>query len=679
MNRQMYLKLWLWKTVKSSPLINGGFQIIKGFQILFYSSYLLYSSYLRVFNQVFLRRKSILAFVSLVCPKYVRVVLFSFVFLMDVGCTRSPSDSLDEVKPPILLEDPSKSPDPVGEPLSKDPSSALSPTDVPGESPNLVGELLAESPSGPPSPVASPSDSSSATGQEQTASVLGSENGSTTVALSSPSAVKEEEIGGVVQDETEGEVASVTPSSDEKIVCAFSDILKKAIESRLNKNCSLVTTDEVSKMKTLRVENIKQESVEEIFDEGSIALFSSLEELDISGNPEMTSLPRFVFKFPGLKKLNVSNTGISNFGQELCHHLQDLTTLKASYNSYEGNEMPLAIVCLSNLTELDLSYSSLRYIDEYIWYLKKLEKLYLRGNILMNLPVMLPLMPSLLLLDLRDNQFEYESINSFKDCSQLAKGSDEQKECQEDLSEIVDCEYWYELPFERGAMGNQSFQARYTEMTGEEYQERSECIECAECYHSWINNYVFYGNPDDPKEDPEQDPLALKQKQAYLLDLTINGKTIREWRLALDGLAIVANENWFEWSCQYHIKGISMRNGILKSMYHWFFPRNTDYGPDNSETHPERYRSPDWSHPETCKPINYNTPLPSQKMGPWSEALPAVQSFIEDKYLEPGWDHCENWPTSICPDWQERMERGEDYGGGTVNKWWKRVFDIDGK
>ncbi len=617
MKKRIYFKFWLWKFNINSTIYT--------------------KSVCSFFNQFVLRCKS-------TNTSFIIQVLFLSVFLIAVGCTRSPSDSLSD-KPDVLDETKPPAPATVAPPApaTAPPAPATAPPAPATVAPPAPATVAPPAPAtvAPPAPATAPP--APATAPPPTPA---------TVAPPAPATAPP------VPEETTGE----------KIVCAFPDILKTAIESRLNKNCSLVTTDEISQIKTLRVENIKQESVEEILGEESGVLFSSLEELDISNNPEMTSLPRFVFEFPRLKKLNVSNTGISNFGPELCHHLQELTALNASYNSYEGNEIPLAIVCLSNLTKLDLSYSSIQYIDEYIWYLKKLEKLYLRGNNLMNLPVMLHLMPSLLMLDLRDNQFEYEPINSFKDCSQLEKDSDDQKECQEELLETVDCEYWYELPFERGAMGNRSFQARYTEMTGAEYKDRSECIECATCYNSWINDYVFYGNPDDPKEDPEQDPLALKQKRAYLLDLTINGKTMREWRLAMDGLARVANEHWFKWSCQFHIKGISLRNGILSSMYHWFFPRNTDYGPSSHEAHPERYRSPDWSRPQTCEPINYNTPFPSQKMGPWSKALPAVQSFIEDKYLEPGWDHCENWPTSACPDWKERMERGEDYGGAFNRK-----------
>ena len=77
------------------------------------------------------------------------------------------------------------------------------------------------------------------------------------------------------------------------------------------------------------------------------------------------AVPGFVFDFKDLKALNISHTKIQNLGPEFCK-LQALTTLKASHNEYEGNEMPIAIVCLSELKNLDLSYSSLQYIDEYI-------------------------------------------------------------------------------------------------------------------------------------------------------------------------------------------------------------------------------------------------------------------------------------------------------------------------
>ena len=417
-------------------------------------------------------------------------------------------------------------------------------------------------------------------------------------------------------------------------LCAFPQSLKKAVEKKRKADCAEITQADLTDITQLTLKHITKAEMSILSKEHS-PYFTKLEDLDISDNPELQALPAFVIHLPALKKLNVSKTGINNFSESICR-MEQLTELTASYNSYEGNEMPIALFCLSNLKKLDMSYSSLIYIDEYIFYLKNLEELYLKGNSLMAAPVVLHRMFTLLVLDLRDNQFEYESVNSLHNCKPTSKDSDERKNCQEELLDSVACEYWYEVPddFERP---KHSFIDRYEEMTGETHKVRSECIECARCYNSWLNNYVFYDDPD----------------KRYLLDLTINGKTMREWRLAEDEL-IKTNS----WSCQYDIKGISWRNGIGSSLYHFFFPRSTDYGPSSHEIHPERYRSPEWKHPEFCQPVNYNTPVPKNS-GPWSKALPAVQkSLMEKGYLDPDWDFdCKNWPTSRCPETTSFLER----------------------
>ena len=546
----------------------------------------------------------------------------------------------------------------------------------------------------------------------------------------------------------------VAPQAEQKPVCSFPSILKQAVEQSLNKKCLAITNQDLSTIKELKISYPPPTSslyapVFKGFEYSSY--FSSLESIDMSNNPQMQSIPNFVFAFNQLKSLDISKTKIQNLGPEFCE-LKNLTTLKASHNHYEGNEMPLSIVCLSELKTLDLSYSSLQYIDEYIFYLKKLEQLNLRGNHLMNLPAMLALLPSLVTLDLRDNWFEYQSVNSLHDCSHLEKDSSGRKDCQQEMLEDIQCEYWYEIPedcshiesadtkqkekcekaqFKRGKLGNQSFIKRYEEMTGEKHAERYEGDEGhlkARCYYFWINQYVFYNNPDDPKTDPEFEFLNLKyhnhpnkhyivlekltQKQQYLLDLTINGKTIRELRLLMD--EITKNSGAFfslslgrYTGCQFHMKGISIRDtqevikedwnikttipnivrflyhgvtDLLSSVYHfWIWPQSTNYGPSHYETHIERHRAPDWNErplknkAELCLPIDWSTPIPSGPLGPWSEALPAVQALIQEKYLEPRWNECENWPTGQCYDWEARMDRGENPGGFKKDHFAKKI------
>lgn len=432
-------------------------------------------------------------------------------------------------------------------------------------------------------------------------------------------------------DAEEAEFASVTSKNNHPFnFCTFPDSLRKAVERELKMECKLIKSTHLIQIKKLKINNITVNETD-LLDKKYAAYFPTLEDLDISNNPQMLNIPDFVFYIPKLKKLNISSTGIKNLNGDICK-LNKLTTLIAAKNNYKGQEMPIAVFCLVTLEVLDMSYSSLRYIDEYIYYLKTLEQLYLRGNNLMITPVVLHLLPSLLVLDLRENKFAYEPVNSLHDCKDLE--GDEKKKCQEKLLSSVECEYWYKIPFQRG----NSFRTRYTEMTREPYKKRNECLTCNLCYKFWLNDYVSYYDPD----------------KKYLLDLTINGKTMREWRLADNKLIEESPQHWSR--CETHIKGMSItRDGFFTSAYRFFMPRDTSYGPAGEEYYIERYRSLNWGKSgeskegtvsEVCTSINYNIPLPDKPIGPWSHALPSVQSVIDQHY--PTLKSCEHWPTSNC-------------------------------
>ena len=466
-------------------------------------------------------------------------------------------------------------------------------------------------------------------------------------------------------------------------LCVFPESFKQAVEKKLKKECRRVEPEDLAQIKKLKANNMT--SVKPgLLDAKYGAHFTSLEDLDISNSPNMSDIPEFIFYMPKLKQLNISHTGVSNFSGKMCQ-LQTLTTLTASNNSYEGKEIPIATFCLFSLQKLDMASSGIRYIDEYIYYLKNLKELYLKDNNLMILPVVTRVMlPTLSVLDLRSNDFENESVNSLHDCAKLAENSDEEKKCQNEMLDTVGCEYWHEMPFERG---KQSFRDRFKEMTGEPFKHSDECVECNEYYQFWLEKYVFYGTPDDPKPDPDpnQESEYLEQKYRYILDLTINGKTIREWRVAYDELYKLGWRDSSLRACQLYIGGISWEHhGIIDSTQRLLFgPIEHDHAPYSNEIHMERYRAPVWERPEDCtecdiivegdpepthckevqkqdkyycKPIRYNTPLPDYNMGSWSEALTIIQKKIDQVYPI-STIGCENWPTSECPDWRSDGEK----------------------
>ncbi len=445
--------------------------------------------------------------------------------------------------------------------------------------------------------------------------------------------------------------------------CSFPNSLKTAVEKKLGKNCSLVTSADLAQIKEIKLENVDMKMAELLVADYS-SYFSALNNLDISDNPKLLVLPDFVTSITTLKKLNISNTGITNLSGKMCQ-LENLSTLIASHNNYEGREMPMAVFCLRNLKKLDMSHSSLLYIDEYVYYLKNLEELHLRGNQLVMLPGLLNLMPTLLLLDLRDNKLNWEPVNSLYDCTTI-KNADEIEKCQEELFSSISCEWWYEMPDEwsKENSGFQrakaSFIKRYEQMTGDEYKDRHECPECARCFNSWLNDYVFYDGPD----------------KQYLLDLTVNGKTMREWRLFEDERN--RHTTFFDKAlCTADIKGISWRNGISTSLHHVFTPRGAEWAPNSEFIHPERLTpltGEDMS--KDCSPINEDIPVSSQPAGPWVSALPVVQPLVDKYYPLP--QGCENWTYGNtferCPAREEELERKhaermERYKGYFIDIW----------
>ena len=408
----------------------------------------------------------------------------------------------------------------------------------------------------------------------------------------------------------------------------------EALKAFDQKKCTL----NFSELRVLELKNTNEEELKVLANYGSY--FTQLYRLDLSESPHLSQLPEFVYDIPQLKELDISKTGINNLNKKFCQ-LKTLYSLKASYNRYEGREMPMAIFCLRDLEKLDMSASSLLYIDEYIFYLKKLKELNLRDNDLIAVPVVLHRMSSLLRLDLRGNSFKKSEVNVLHDC--IDKKGEEQKECKERLYSSIYCEWWHETPeewldpssgFKRP---KQSFRTHFPEMTETEYKRREEDLGKAQCYHYWINEYVDYYDPS----------------KIYLLDLTINAKTMREWRLAEDERIKSDTEDfWGGMACGYRIKGV-LGSGFLKGLKHFFSPRSTKWGFDSYEVHPERYRSPDWKSPKECNETNLNIKLPTHEW-PWSLALPEVQSVV-DKYY-PTLKGCEYWPTSRCPDWKKRMK-----------------------
>ncbi len=222
-------------------------------------------------------------------------------------------------------------------------------------------------------------------------------------------------------------------------VCAFPRSLRDALEQELKIDCADMTVEHISQVTRLSLRNIDEEQTR-LLSQKYTDFFPVLYDLDISNNPDMQDIPEFALNIYDLKKLDISRTGISEFHESICN--LDLTTLIGSHNNYKGHEVPFETFCLFSLKVLDMSYSNILYVDQYIGKLSHLEELYMSGNNLVYTPRVFKL-PHLMLVDF-DNA----------DLSRNCKAEEEKKECQEDLLSDVRSSYkadgFLELDFPRG-------------------------------------------------------------------------------------------------------------------------------------------------------------------------------------------------------------------------------------
>ncbi len=174
---------------------------------------------------------------------------------------------------------------------------------------------------------------------------------------------------------------------------------------------------------------------------------SLVTEADLSNNPEMISIPEFIHHFPNLKTLNISHTKISSWDENICQ-LEKLEKLIGRNNHYVDDEVPFHTFCLKNLKVLDMSDSHIRYVDEYIGKLTHLKELHLSGNDLILAPFMLVSLKNLQLVDFQDNsQFINEDLATIQSCED--EDDDDKEDCQEDIAESFECEFFNPIPFQR--------------------------------------------------------------------------------------------------------------------------------------------------------------------------------------------------------------------------------------
>ena len=417
-------------------------------------------------------------------------------------------------------------------------------------------------------------------------SIGGTLSETTIVVTDTPSTDDAGKIPGAITTEVQtlidDNLSSVLEQEEIFNFCTFSDSLKIAVQKTINKDdCSLVTEKDLSQIKQLTIKNIREEETA-LLDEKYASYFPVLEDLDISKNLWVSFLPSFITHLRVLKKLNISQTGINDFNEDICR-LEKLEVLIASHNNYVGQEIPIEIFCLSALKVLDMSYSFIRYIDEYIYKLENLEELYMNNNQLMVLPFMLHTMPNLLLVNLTNNIFEplsevasvvgYTPLNTLHTCKETRDPSSDIQSCQSNMLDNLKCSWWYKLPFERGKSFR--FYKDFEDMTAREqktFEKLKHQPTKNRCYNFWLNNVYV--------------PLSDEEKSKFI-ERTINGKTIREWKIVL---SVMEEQNI------WHKFGLTSACEVIR-LY-----SDTTHLPGSSEIFPERYYSEDWDTPpkEEC-------------------------------------------------------------------------------
>ena len=376
-----------------------------------------------------------------------------------------------------------------------------------------------------------------------------------------------------------------TPLQKPGFVCSYPAFLKQALGRALKKPCADIKAGDIHSVTYLRL----------VLPEGfspsapvPVSHFKNIKTLDLSGNTSLSGLPDFVTGLKTLVTLDISATGIQDLHSNICR-LNQLRLLMAGDNTYKNNEPPRALFCLKQLRALDLSNSQLVYVDEELFNLWELRELYLQNNRLVTEPVVLSYMPNLDIIDLRGNRIKNAQgvlnaeMNRLHDCHHQPKES--RQDCKNDLRYHLRCRGgWFNpFPHRRKEPFREMFK-NYHNMNEGEYQEFLKSPQNNRCYMYWLNTEIgdAYSDPSSP-----------------LLEKTINGKTIREWRLFHEvSLAWWHVHNrpsdyWNGQMCFFEKYG-SLWKGIKGA---FMGSRDVSHMPLSVEKHTERFLDPTMEKP----------------------------------------------------------------------------------
>ncbi len=212
---------------------------------------------------------------------------------------------------------------------------------------------------------------------------------------------------------------------------------------------------------------------------------------------------------------------------------------------------------------------------------------------------------SLQLVDLQNNNFsENPDVNDLFNCT-LHYSSEERRECQEDLRAALDCEHHYKFRHQRGEpmrkWKSDADDDRYFYLLNTHDGERYEVDQAVKCYEDWLaSTGGFESFEKTGGFDETGNYKGRKTKNAPLLEKTINGKTIREWRLQHTVLVEQTNPGWtFRGAPLYNTIVYNLRNftyvnalmgDFCRLKRDWFytsFGKNEYFLPGRREYFPE--------------------------------------------------------------------------------------------
>lgn len=171
--------------------------------------------------------------------------------------------------------------------------------------------------------------------------------------------------------------------------------------------------NDIENLKLLQIFSVSSTNIISIPETIGKCIF--LEDINLSNNKSLSSLPLSLKNCPFLKSITISYCNFSEF-PKILHELENLIDLDISYNNIK--EIPSEISNLKNLEYLKCNNTKIVLIPKSIKECKNLKDLNFRNSLLEKLPEEIGDLKKLIYMDLRETKIK-ELPNRIGDCSSL--------------------------------------------------------------------------------------------------------------------------------------------------------------------------------------------------------------------------------------------------------------------